>query len=223
MTSLHWAFHPTYRLCLTLTLPLLHLLSFRGRLLLACRFLSILHHALFSAFHLLMFHLGFFTTVHFAFRRHHFTFFLAAIFLAIIFFFSAAAAFIPALVYGNSFLPTIGIITPVLNVSPLYLIGPVRSAHFPFSNVFCVASLKGALAGGWLAVPGDPLLTKPDRLNLAALFGHNNVRLGGMAWGALGLVIARHTSPSQTWVFLVHLYLAVFLAMLLGCATNCLP
>ncbi len=67
------------------------------------------------------------------------------------------------------------------------------------------------------------LLAKANCLNLVAFFSHNNVGFLRVIWGALRLVEAAYASPGQSWVFLVHLYLAVFLAILGGCFTNCLP
>jgi hypothetical protein len=61
-------------------------------------------------------------------------------------------------------------------------------------------SLKGRLTFRGLPVTRHTLLTKPDRLDLRALFSHNNVRLCGVVGCALRLVVARNASTVQARV-----------------------
>jgi len=104
---------------------------------------------------------------------------------------SFIAADLPAGVYAYSFLPTIGM------GSPLGFVSPVRSRHLTLGDVLSVTSFEGfttSLLFGCLGIgtcTTHALLTIAYCLHIIAFLGDHNMRFGGVLWGSLGLVVAR--------------------------------
>ena len=74
--------------------------------------------------------------------------------------------------------------------SPLHLVCPIRGTHLAFGDVLSVTGFEGCLTGSRFTISRHSLLSETYRLDLTTLFSHDDVRLGGMAWGPFGLVEA---------------------------------
>lgn len=114
-------------------------------------------------------------------------------------------------------IPSLGAFDPFLVAGlgclggvPFYFVCPVRGAEWAACDVFGVAALEGLLLASGL-VGSDTLLSEPDGFDLGPYFGDDNMGLGGVAGGALGLVVAANASLGQSGVFgwfliLVHIF-----------------
>lgn len=72
---------------------------------------------------------------------------------------------------------------------PFYFVGPVGCGHWSACNVLGVSGLKGFSLSCCL-VGSDALLSEPDGFDLSTRFSDDDMGLGGMARGSLGLVVA---------------------------------
>lgn len=108
--------------------------------------------------------------------------------------------------------------------SPLRFVGPVSSRHLALCYVLCMSRFERLVALSAVRRSRLALLTKPDRLYLTTRFRHHNMALGLMAGCALGLIVTRHTSTSETCIFLRHYFfflradVVIFLPLFLAAA-----
>lgn len=72
---------------------------------------------------------------------------------------------------------------------PFYFVCPVGGGHWSAPNVFGVSGFE-RFALSCCLVGAYALLSEPDGFDLAARFSDDNMGLGGMVWGSLGLVVA---------------------------------
>lgn len=72
---------------------------------------------------------------------------------------------------------------------PFYFVCPVGGGHWSAPNILGVSGFE-RFALSCCLVGSNALLSEPDGFDLAARFGDDNMGLGRMVWGSLGLVVA---------------------------------
>ena len=78
----------------------------------------------------------------------------------------------------------------LLSPLPFNAVGPVSRRHFSLLDICFVTCLERRLTFSGFLVTRHTLLPEPDRLNLVAFFGDDNVGLGWVTGCALGFVVA---------------------------------